>query len=183
MKQPEIEVHLNHTRYKVLSLVRMDNGTTLRAFPDRERWPWQELPLSYVIIKWTWESTEPNATLILPKDKKTVSYKWTKPIEEWANDMIARRNAKKVLWQKDPYWKEHEVKWMKKCLKDNEVKTQYKRLRKTYTHDEIMDWCSKYMRDVEDRKYNIDPNNYCHHRFSLYEFLKQSNWFVKFFSK
>lgn len=52
----------------------------------------------------------------------------------------------------------------------------FEKCKKDYWLDWIEEWLSKYL-DY------IDWNKWCNHRFSLYEFIKQGNWLLKYLNK
>ena len=62
MQQPKMLVLATNEIYAVASLVRLDNWSTLRAFPLKDIEPGEAY--SYVIVKWEWEDTEVWAELI-----------------------------------------------------------------------------------------------------------------------
>jgi len=73
--------------------------------------------------------------------------------------------------------------WTKKwMLAVNKITADLKKVRATkwkeYTEREIRDAVNNYADEVEHRKDNGD--GYVNHRFTLYEFLKQSNWLQRF---
>lgn len=62
MQQPKMLVLATNEIYPVASLVRLDNWSTLRAFPLKDIEPGEVY--NYVIVKWEWETTEVWAELI-----------------------------------------------------------------------------------------------------------------------
>jgi hypothetical protein len=82
-------------------------------------------------------------------------------------------------------WNETIPKWIHCRGITESIKTIWKRIRKNYnTHEEYSDAMSlaidNYVKDIHRRNKDSD---YYNHRFSLYEFLKQENWFQKFLNK
>jgi hypothetical protein len=82
-------------------------------------------------------------------------------------------------------WNETIPKWIQCRGITESIKTIWKRIRKKYqTHDEYSEAMSLALDNyVNDIKMRNKESNYYNHRFSLYEFLKQENWFQKFLNK
>ncbi len=71
------------------------------------------------------------------------------------------------------------------CRKINPaLESVFKKLKaKNYTFDDFHMAVLKYVNDIVNRNPDNDRSDYCSHRFSLYEFMKQSNGFEKFLNK
>lgn len=73
-----------------------------------------------------------------------------------------------------------ERKWMKKCRwVTDDLITERNKLMKSYSKEDILVWTENYIADINSRDLN---NSYASHRFSMYDFLKQANWFKKFYN-
>lgn len=88
---------------------------------------------------------------------------------------IERRNAIDTLKQNNIT-----VRGFKKCRSPNDdIRAEWNKIRKKYLDVDIITACDNYITDIETRKPKAD-SDYHEHRFSLYAFLTQKNWFIKF---
>lgn len=88
---------------------------------------------------------------------------------------IERRNAIDTLKQNNIT-----VRGFKKCRSPNDdIRAEWNKIRKKYLDVDIITACDNYITDIETRKPKAD-SDYHEHRFSLYAFLTQRNWFIKF---
>jgi hypothetical protein len=74
-----------------------------------------------------------------------------------------------------PRWN---VAWLRQCRKaTDDIKEERWKVVKKYTKEQISEWVNNYIEEIKNRK---KDDWYYNHRFTLYEFIKQSNWLKKF---
>jgi len=72
------------------------------------------------------------------------------------------------------------IDWFKKTMKiTKEIKKERARVVKEYTVEEFEYAVDQYTQDTKNRAKTNDPKWYDKHRFTFYEFIKQSNWLQK----
>jgi len=61
-----------------------------------------------------------------------------------------------------------------------QIKKTWTEFKRTYTKEEFNNWLQNYLKDIKLRKPDGKADSYFSHRFSLFAFLTQRNWFLKF---
>jgi hypothetical protein len=70
---------------------------------------------------------------------------------------------------------------MMSCLRSTiEIEKIFKKLKKDYSEQDFVYAVTQYGIDITKRADDRDGSNYCGHRFSFRDFLKQANGFMKF---
>lgn len=71
--------------------------------------------------------------------------------------------------------------WRPKCIKiTKELETEYKKLKKDFSYEEIIIATTNYAKEI---KWRDEKSSYAKHRFSFFEFLSQRNWLRNFINK
>lgn len=119
---------------------------------------------------WGVEQSSTNIQDIYTSDiQEKETYKEKVNVEEF----IEKWNWVKTI--QTPRWN---VAWLRQCRKaTDDIKEERWKVVKKYTKEQISEWVNNYIEEIRNRK---KDDWYYNHRFTLYEFIKQSNWLKKF---
>ena len=97
-------------------------------------------------------------------------------------DETKKLTLEKYLESRNKIIKIGKRKWFKHCRKITpDIEREWYKIKKKYDDDDIVYGTENYAKDIKNRA--DDWSWYCEHRFSLYEFLKQSNALARYINQ
>lgn len=97
------------------------------------------------------------------------------------NNDNKEKKGKKGNSLEDYFESRNRISEFSKCKKiTKDIRTVWNKKWKYRNKEDIILWTTNYLNDIRNRKKDTD---YANHRFSLYKFLKQSNWLETFINQ